>query len=85
VAPNPRISCRGRADRPGDAGDVKARQHFVTCLSQASLPQGVQPALSPDGDATGEILRHRTTPAAPERRRFRRRSGTMWPFAQGSA
>ncbi len=39
--------------------NFKARQNFVTYLSQANLPQGVQSSLSPDGDATGEILRYR--------------------------
>ncbi|KDP84550.1 efflux RND transporter permease subunit [Cupriavidus basilensis] len=39
--------------------NFKARQNFVTYLSQANLPPGVQPNLSPDGDATGEILRYR--------------------------
>jgi len=39
--------------------NFKARQNFVTYLSQANLPQGVQSELSPDGDATGEILRYR--------------------------
>ncbi|MCP3025279.1 efflux RND transporter permease subunit, partial [Cupriavidus basilensis] len=37
--------------------NFKARQNFVTYLSQANLPPGVQAALSPDSDATGEIMR----------------------------
>ena len=37
----------------------KARQNFSQYLAQANLPTGIQPALSPDSDATGEIMRFR--------------------------
>jgi cobalt-zinc-cadmium resistance protein CzcA len=41
------------------ADSFKSRQNTQLYLSQASLPAGVQPALSPDSDATGEIMRYR--------------------------
>jgi cobalt-zinc-cadmium resistance protein CzcA len=41
------------------ADDFKSRQNTETMLSQVTLPQGVQPSLSPDSDATGEIMRYR--------------------------
>jgi len=41
------------------ADDFKARHNVQLYLSQANLPPGVQPSLSPDADATGEILRYR--------------------------
>ncbi|MGH8541747.1 MAG: efflux RND transporter permease subunit, partial [Stenotrophobium sp.] len=37
----------------------KARQNVQQYLSQVNFPTGVQPSLSPDADATGEILRYR--------------------------
>jgi cobalt-zinc-cadmium resistance protein CzcA len=48
------------------ADDFKARQNTQLYLSQATLPTGVTPSLSPNTDATGEILRYRfdsTNPA----------------------
>jgi cobalt-zinc-cadmium resistance protein CzcA len=41
------------------ADDFKSRQNTQLFLSQANLPTGVQPSLSPDADATGEIMRYR--------------------------
>jgi len=41
------------------ADDFKSRQSTQLYLSQATLPTGVQPSLSPDADATGEIMRYR--------------------------
>ena len=37
----------------------KARQNFSQYLASANLPTGVQSSLSPDSDATGEIMRFR--------------------------
>ncbi|CAJ0814349.1 Cobalt-zinc-cadmium resistance protein CzcA [Ralstonia wenshanensis] len=37
----------------------KARQNFAQYVAAANLPTGVQPSLSPDSDATGEIMRFR--------------------------
>jgi len=37
----------------------KARHNVQLYLSGANLPSGVQPSLSPDADALGEILRYR--------------------------
>lgn len=39
--------------------DFRARQNIQQYLAAAALPVGVQPGLSPDSDATGEILRYR--------------------------
>ena len=36
----------------------KARQTFITSLSNVSLPPGVTSSISPDSDATGEIMRY---------------------------
>ena len=41
------------------ADNFKSRQNTQLALSQATLPLGVQPSLSPDSDATGEIMRYR--------------------------
>jgi len=41
------------------ADDFKSRQNTQLYLNQANLPTGVQPGLSPDADATGEIMRYR--------------------------
>lgn len=41
------------------ADDFQARQNVQQYLNQVSFPAGVQPALSPDSDATGEIMRYR--------------------------
>ena len=41
------------------ADDFKSRQNTQLFLGQANLPTGVQPSLSPDADATGEIMRYR--------------------------
>ncbi len=41
------------------ADDFKSRQNTQLFLGQANLPTGVQPSLSPDSDATGEIMRYR--------------------------
>jgi len=41
------------------ADDFKSRQNTQLFLGQANLPTGVQPGLSPDADATGEIMRYR--------------------------
>ncbi len=41
------------------ANDFMARQNTQLYLSTVSLPTGVIPALSPDADATGEIMRYR--------------------------
>jgi heavy metal efflux system protein len=41
------------------ADDFQARQNTQLYLSTVSLPTGVIPALSPDADATGEIMRYR--------------------------
>jgi len=41
------------------ADDFKSRQNTQLFLGQATLPTGVQPSLSPDADATGEIMRYR--------------------------
>ncbi|MGH8460940.1 MAG: efflux RND transporter permease subunit [Stenotrophobium sp.] len=37
----------------------RARQNVQQYLSQVNFPAGVQPSLSPDADATGEIMRYR--------------------------
>ena len=37
----------------------KARHNVQLYLAEANLPNGVQPSLSPDADALGEILRYR--------------------------
>src|SRR5579884_157517 len=37
----------------------RARQNILLALQSANLPNGVQPNLSPDADALGEILRYR--------------------------
>ena len=47
------------------ADDFRSRQNTQMYLAQASLPNGVQPALSPDSDATGEILRYRLQSSNP--------------------
>jgi cobalt-zinc-cadmium resistance protein CzcA len=41
------------------ADDFKSRQNTQMYLSQATLPTGVTPTISPDADATGEIMRYR--------------------------
>jgi cobalt-zinc-cadmium resistance protein CzcA len=47
------------------ADDFMARQNTQLYLSTVSLPTGVIPALSPDADATGEIMRYRITSENP--------------------
>ena len=47
------------------ADDFQARQNVQQYLGNVSFPSGVQPSLSPDSDATGEILRYRIAGAAP--------------------
>lgn len=42
-----------------DTDSFKARQNFIAYLGNANIPQGVVPSLSPDSDATGEIMRYR--------------------------
>ena len=41
------------------ADDFKSRQNTQMYLSQATFPTGVTPTISPDADATGEIMRYR--------------------------
>ncbi len=41
------------------ADDFQARQNVQQYLNQVAFPTGVQPSLSPDADATGEIMRYR--------------------------
>jgi len=41
------------------ADDFKSRQNTQMYLATASLPTGVTPTISPDADATGEIMRYR--------------------------
>ena len=41
------------------ADSFRARHNVALYLSDAELPDGVQPELSPDADALGEILRFR--------------------------
>jgi len=48
------------------ANDFQARQNVQQYLSQVNFPSGVQPALSPDADATGEIMRYRIASSSPD-------------------
>ncbi len=48
------------------ADDFQARQNVQQYLSQVNFPAGVQPSLSPDADATGEIMRYRIADANPD-------------------
>ncbi|QWE15849.1 efflux RND transporter permease subunit [Polynucleobacter sp. AP-Nino-20-G2] len=41
-----------------NADPFKARQIFITSLSNVAFPPGVNSSVSPDSDATGEILRY---------------------------
>ncbi len=41
------------------SNDFQARQNVQQYLGQINFPTGVQPSLSPDADATGEIMRYR--------------------------
>ncbi|MEI7611889.1 MAG: CusA/CzcA family heavy metal efflux RND transporter [Betaproteobacteria bacterium] len=41
------------------ADSFKARHNVQLYLNNASLPQNIQPSLSPDADALGEVLRYR--------------------------
>src|SRR6202043_3237928 len=41
------------------ANDFRARQNTAMYLAPVNLPVGVTPAISPDADATGEIMRYR--------------------------
>jgi len=45
--------------------DFTARQNTQLYLTQATLPTGVLPSLSPNTDATGEIMRYRLESANP--------------------
>ena len=45
--------------------DFSARQNTQLYLTQATLPAGVTPALSPNTDATGEIMRYRLQSTNP--------------------
>jgi cobalt-zinc-cadmium resistance protein CzcA len=47
------------------ADDFKSRQSTQMYLGAATLPTGVIPAISPDADATGEIMRYRITGENP--------------------
>ncbi len=47
------------------ADDFQARQNVQQYLSQVNFPTGVQPSLSPDSDATGEIMRYRIATQNP--------------------
>jgi cobalt-zinc-cadmium resistance protein CzcA len=47
------------------ADDFMARQNTQLYLSTVSVPAGVIPSLSPDADATGEIMRYRITSENP--------------------
>jgi cobalt-zinc-cadmium resistance protein CzcA len=47
------------------ADDFVARQNTQLYLSTVSVPTGVIPSLSPDADATGEIMRYRITSENP--------------------
>jgi cobalt-zinc-cadmium resistance protein CzcA len=46
--------------------DFQARQNVQQYLSQVNFPSGVQPGLSPDADATGEIMRYRIADTNPD-------------------
>jgi len=48
------------------ADDFQARQNVQQYLSQVNFPTGVQPSLSPDADATGEIMRYRIATDNPD-------------------
>jgi len=48
------------------ADDFQARQNVQQYLSQVNFPGGVQPSLSPDADATGEIMRYRIAADTPD-------------------
>ena len=48
------------------ADDFQARQNVGQYLNLVTFPTGVQPALSPDSDATGEIMRYRIASTNPE-------------------
>jgi cobalt-zinc-cadmium resistance protein CzcA len=43
-----------------------ARQNAALYLARADLPPNVQPELSPDSDATGEVMRYRIVSEAPD-------------------
>jgi cobalt-zinc-cadmium resistance protein CzcA len=47
-------------------GDFQARQNVGQYLNLVTFPTGVQPALSPDADATGEIMRYRIASTNPD-------------------
>lgn len=47
------------------ADDFQARQSVQQYLNQVNFPAGVQPSLSPDADATGEIMRYRLASTNP--------------------
>jgi len=47
------------------ADNFQSRQNTQLYLNQVTLPTGVSPALSPDADATGEILRYRIASSNP--------------------
>jgi cobalt-zinc-cadmium resistance protein CzcA len=47
------------------ADNFKSRQNTQLYLSQVTLPSGITPTLSPDADATGEILRYRLESSNP--------------------
>ena len=44
-----------------DADPFKVRQIFITNLGNVAFPAGVSSSVSPDSDATGEILRYQVT------------------------
>lgn len=48
------------------SNDFQARQNVQQYLGQITFPSGVQPSLSPDADATGEIMRYRIASENPD-------------------
>lgn len=48
------------------SNDFQARQNVQQYLGQLTFPSGVQPSLSPDSDATGEIMRYRIASENPD-------------------
>ena len=48
------------------SNDFQARQNVQQYLGQLTFPTGVQPSLSPDADATGEIMRYRIASENPD-------------------
>ncbi|MDB5977909.1 MAG: czcA [Nevskia sp.] len=48
------------------SNDFQARQNVQQYLAQVTFPTGVQPSLSPDSDATGEIMRYRIASDNPD-------------------